>query len=77
MKALTAVVVSTAVSGFASYLVLERVQQDGNRRALLPQLRFVANEFSSALLYSLLIVISWAGVLCSSISTMGARGFFA
>jgi hypothetical protein len=67
VSAWTMVIVSTAVSLFAGYLVLER-SQGTERRGLLAQLRFVMiDELSGSLFYLLLILISWVAVVCSSI----------
>jgi hypothetical protein len=59
-------VVSTVVSMFAGYLVVERSYgNEKARRPLRAQLRFVVlEEFSGAAFY-LLIFISWVGVVCS------------
>jgi len=60
-------IISTVVSAYAVHLVVERSQGEP-RRAFFSQRRFVATkEFSGAAFYLLLIVISWAGVFCSSI----------
>jgi hypothetical protein len=68
VSAWTAVIVSTVVSAFAFYLVIERSYGDEKpRRGFFEQLWWVATkELSGAAFYALLILITWAGVVVTS-----------